>query len=63
MFDLRPVGYVTGLLIAALGATMLLPMAADLVYGSGHWLIFLESAFLTVVCGVSLALALSLIHI
>lgn len=57
MFDLRPVGYVTGLLIAALGATMLLPMAADLVYGSGHWLIFLESAFLTVVCGVSLALA------
>jgi trk system potassium uptake protein len=29
MIDLRPVGYVIGLLVAALGATMVIPMAAD----------------------------------
>ncbi|WP_172299963.1 TrkH family potassium uptake protein [Pseudoruegeria sp. HB172150] len=57
MFDLRPVGYVIGMLVAALGATMLVPMLTDLLYASGHWLIFLESAILTVVSGVSLALA------
>ncbi len=57
MFDLRPVGYVTGLLIAVLGATMLVPMGTDLYYGNGHWPVFLEAAALTVVCGVSCALA------
>ena len=30
MFDLRPVGYVIGLLVAILGATMILPLIADL---------------------------------
>ncbi|MDJ0827014.1 MAG: TrkH family potassium uptake protein [Rhodobacter sp.] len=51
MFDLRPVGYVTGLLVAALGATMLLPMAVDLYYRNGHWAVFLESAILSGVVG------------
>ena len=31
MMDFRPVGYVIGLLIAALGAAMLVPMSLDLV--------------------------------
>ena len=57
MFDLRPVGYVIGLLVAALGATMLVPMAADLYYRNGHWDVFLESAILTMAVGGLAALA------
>ena len=57
MFDLRPVGYVIGLVVAALGATMLLPMFIDLYYGNSHWQIFLESAILTSVTGGLVALA------
>lgn len=57
MFDLRPVGYVLGLLVSALGATMLLPMGIDMFVGNGHWLIFAESALLTFVLGVLLTLA------
>jgi len=51
MFDLRPVGYVTGLLVAVLGATMLLPMGIDLFYGNGHWHIFLTAAIVTALTG------------
>ena len=57
MFDLRPVGYVTGLLVAALGVTMLLPMLVDLYYQNGHWPIFLESAVLSSVIGTVTAVA------
>lgn len=57
MFDLRPVGYVTGLLVAALGAAMLLPMAVDLYYGNDHWSVFLQSAILTSITGGLTALA------
>ena len=57
MFDLRPVGYVIGLLVAALGLTMLAPMVADIAAGNGHWPIFLECAFLTVLTGGLMALA------
>ncbi len=57
MFDLRPVGYVTGLLVAALGATMLLPMGVDLYYGNSHWPVFLESALITSTVGGLAALA------
>ena len=51
MIDLRPVGYVIGLLVAILGATMLLPMLADLGQGRGHWPVFLESSLLTLFVG------------
>ncbi len=44
MIDLRPVGYVIGLLVATLGLTMLPSFAADLIAGNGHWPIFLEAA-------------------
>ncbi|MGG7645730.1 TrkH family potassium uptake protein [Rhodovulum sp. YNF3179] len=57
MFDLRPVGYVIGLLVAALGATMALPLALDLYDGSGHWAAFLESMVLTCLVGGLLALS------
>ena len=55
MIDLRPVGYVIGLLVAALGATMLLPMLVDLAAGNGHWPVFLESAIVTMLFGGLLA--------
>ncbi len=51
MFDLRPVGYVIGLLVAMLGLTMLVPMALDMVEGRGHWPAFLQSAVLTILIG------------
>jgi trk system potassium uptake protein TrkH len=57
MIDLRPVGYVIGLLLAALGMTMLVPMLADVVAGNGHGWTFVESAIVTVVAGGLLALA------
>jgi len=59
MIDLRPVGYVIGLLVASLGLTMLVPMALDLWDQNSHWFAFLESAIITVLAGglVSLACA------
>ncbi|ARE39324.1 Potassium uptake protein TrkH [Rhodovulum sp. P5] len=57
MFDLRPVGYVIGLLVAVLGATMLLPMGLDLYLGNGNWPAFFESALLTGMTGGLIALA------
>ncbi|TMV09522.1 TrkH family potassium uptake protein [Ruegeria sediminis] len=59
MMDLRPVGYVIGLLVALLGATMLLPMIADLLEGRGEWHVFLESAVITILTGCVLALSCS----
>ncbi|WP_435139448.1 TrkH family potassium uptake protein [Pseudopelagicola sp. nBUS_19] len=51
MFDLRPVGYVIGLLVAMLGLTMLLPMSVDIIDGSGHWSAFFISAVITLLTG------------
>ncbi|MDO9526516.1 MAG: TrkH family potassium uptake protein [Gemmobacter sp.] len=57
MFDMRPVGYVIGLLIAALGMAMLFPMALDWAAGDPHWQSFLQSAVITGLSGAVLALA------
>ena len=57
MLDIRPVGYVIGLLVAVLGVSMLIPMGVDLLAGNGHWPVFLESAVLTMLTGGLLALA------
>ena len=57
MMDLRPIGYVIGLLVAALGLSMALPMLVDLFAGNGHSGAFLESAMLTTLTGGLLALA------
>lgn len=59
MYDLRPIGYVIGLLVLVLGLTMLVPMGVDLYYQNGHWRAFLDSAILTVLPGAMLALAAS----
>jgi trk system potassium uptake protein TrkH len=57
MVDVRPVGYVIGLLVAVLGVTMLFPMLADLAEGAGHWPVFAESAIITILVGTLMALA------
>jgi len=57
MIDLRPVGYVIGLLVASLGLTMLVPLVVDLLAGNGHWFVFFESAVITIVTGGLIALA------
>lgn len=57
MFDLRPVGYVIGLLVAVLGATMLPPLLVDLAAGNGHWPVFAQSSILTGLSGGLIALA------
>jgi len=57
MIDLRPVGYVIGLLVATLGATMLFPMALDLAGGNRNWMAMFEAAVITGVAGGVLALA------
>ncbi|SHG55389.1 TrkH family potassium uptake protein [Cognatishimia maritima] len=57
MFDLRPVGYVIGLMVAMLGLTMLIPMVVDMIDGNGHWPAFLESALFTFLTGGLVALS------
>ncbi|WP_126975816.1 TrkH family potassium uptake protein [Frigidibacter oleivorans] len=57
MIDLRPVGYVIGLVLATLGALMLLPMTLDALSGDPHWAAFLESAVITATAGGLLALS------
>jgi trk system potassium uptake protein TrkH len=55
MLDLRPVGYVIGLLVAALGAAMAAPLAVDLLAANGNWSAFAVSGAAAVAAGVMLA--------
>lgn len=57
MIDLRPVGYIIGMLTAVLGLAMLVPAAVDFAYGDPHWRAFLEAAIITMAAGGLVALA------
>ncbi len=57
MIDLRPVGYVIGLIIAALGMAMLAPWFLDTFLGDGNAHAFAEAALVTVLAGLLTALA------
>jgi trk system potassium uptake protein TrkH len=57
MVDFRPVGYVIGLTVMALGLAMVLPMMVDIAEGREHWQVFAESAILTVLVGGLVALS------
>ncbi|TNJ48598.1 TrkH family potassium uptake protein [Phaeobacter sp. B1627] len=57
MLDLRPVGYVIGLLVTILGGTMVFPLLLDLYDGKGEWPVFLEGAILCLLAGGLLALS------
>ncbi len=56
MSDLRPVYFVVGLMIAALGAAMFAPMFVDLAYKDRSWQTFGISGALTLLFGSVLAL-------
>ncbi len=57
MLDMRPVGYVIGLLVAVLGIAMIVPMLVDIAEGRGHWPVFVESGLITILGGSMIALA------
>ncbi len=57
MIDLRPVGYVVGLLVAVLGIAMILPLLVDIAEQRGHWPVFAEAALITTLAGGFIALA------
>jgi len=54
MFDIRPVGYVIGLIVTFLGVSMLVPMGVDLALANGEWGVFAESAAISVFIGLAL---------
>jgi trk system potassium uptake protein TrkH len=57
MIDMRPVGYVIGLLVTALGLTMLLPLMVDIAEARGQWPVFAQSMIITMLIGSLVALA------
>ena len=57
--DLRPIGYVIGILLTLLGITMLIPMGIDFSEGRGFVGVFAESALITILTGSFLAIACS----
>lgn len=59
MPDFRPVVHIIGLLLVALGLTMLVPAGVELFLGQASWRVFVSSAFITALSGVLMALATS----
>ncbi len=57
MSDLRPVIYVIGLLVAAMGVFMVFPMVLDLAQGDPHWRAFFRAAVISVVAGGAMSMA------
>ncbi len=57
MQDMRPVGYVVGLMVMTLGLAMCLPLLVDLAEGQGNWTVFAQSAVLTILIGGLVALS------
>jgi len=57
MIDPRPVAYIIGLLMVALGGLMALPLLLDLAWQNQNWRAFLTSGVITMVMGGALALA------
>ena len=51
MLDMRPVGYVIGLLVAVLGLAMIVPLLVDIAEGRGHWPVFVEAGLITTLAG------------
>ncbi len=57
MLDARPVFYVIGLMIAALGAFMMAPALADFLLDDPHWRVYAFSGAFTMVIGFSTSIA------
>ena len=59
MPDLRPVAHIIGLMLVALGVMMLVPMGVALANAEVVWAVFLQSAAVTALVGLFMALATS----
>ena len=57
VLDLRPVVLVTGVLMAALGAAMLVPAGFDLIESNPDWRVFASASAVTLFAGVALFFA------
>lgn len=57
MLDVRPVGYIIGLLVAVIGLAMLVPMALEIALDTPHWPAFAEASIVTTLTGGLIALA------
>jgi trk system potassium uptake protein TrkH len=57
MIDLRPIGYIVGLMIAVLGVLMLVPAGVDWMTGHAEYGVFLSCAVITSSTGLMTALA------
>lgn len=57
MPDLRPILFVIGIMLSALGVAMFAPMFVDMAYGASDWKVFAISGAFTTLTGVSLAIA------
>ena len=57
MFDMRPVGYLIGMITAALGLSMLVPAATGFAMQTGEVDTFILCGFVSLVVGASLAIA------
>lgn len=57
MIDLRPIGYIVGLMVAVLGALMLIPATVDWLSGSTDASVFVSCAVMTFSVGALTALA------
>jgi len=57
MPDLRPVLFIVGLMVAGLGAVMLIPMLVDLAHKGESWQAFAISGFITALLGSVVALS------
>ncbi|AFK55169.1 MAG: potassium transporter TrkH [Tistrella sp.] len=62
MIDVKPVLFIIGVLLALLGATMLVPAAFDAVAASPDWSVFVVSSLVTIFAGVSLVLTTRTAH-
>jgi len=57
MPDFRPVVHIIGLLLAGMAGFMLLPAMLEVLSGGDDWRVFVESAFVTGLCGLLMAIA------
>jgi trk system potassium uptake protein TrkH len=59
MFDIRPIGYVIGIIVAFLGLMMIFPMALDFADGNPHWRVFAQAGAMTTLSGLFVSMACS----
>ncbi len=55
--DIRPVAYVTGLLLSAFGVVMTGPLVLDFISGNDNWLGFAQAALITFLIGAGMTLS------